>query len=220
MNSPVRSSADPTWERARDRILEASKAGSVIWDFDGVVADSEPVHAESYRRLLRRRQYEPEEHFFLPLIGHTEREIWEMLRSDGAPVDADVDELILERREAFLELALEALQPSWLVADLAGDFESVADCQLIVSNGDPTTIRTLLRAWHLDDLLLTPDNTESPTVTKRVLLEQLWASGSTVTIEDNGGYLARASAAGSFCVAVRHSTSPAEGITGDIEVQI
>lgn len=35
------------WSSDRKRILQASRNAIAIWDFDGVVADTEPLHTES-----------------------------------------------------------------------------------------------------------------------------------------------------------------------------
>lgn len=208
-----------TWSKASDRasVVKAGVNATIIWDFDGVVADTEPVHAESYRILLEHRGYEVEEDFFLALIGHTEREIWAMLANDGAPV-TDVNHLIDERRELVLELAIDVLQPSWLASDLMGYLTSVAKRQVILSNGDYRTIKTLLDCWNLADFVEIPQ--QGAVGEKADLLANFLESGDCLTIEDNAHYLQMAMDAGSFCVGVLHSMSQSSSLPAHVIVSI
>lgn len=226
MSKVFRTPGEPGWPGQRKQILTAAEGGTVIWDFDGVIADTEPVHAQSYRILLERRGYEPEDNFFLRLIGNPETRIWDMLREPGVPVPEDTQELIAERRDVFLEMALAELQPSWIVTDLAARLADVANRQIIVSNGDRRTISRLLQTWNLDVYIGWPPPIDGGRLKpgfggdKTSLLHTLMQEGPTVVFEDNAGYLTQAREGGSYCVGVRHGMSPSDGIRGDVNVEI
>ena len=222
MINPIASPTDPRWSSALSAILSAAEGATVVWDFDGVIADSEPVHAQSYRVLLMRRGFKADDDFFAPLIGHTEREIWRMLHESGAPVDTDVDALVAERRKAFLCLAAESLSPSWLAAELVPRIAQLGVSQHVVSNGDPVTIRTMLDRWGLGETLLVPNvgDGRAPVTGKRERLEAMLRAGPAILIEDNADYLALGRSAGGFCIAVYHGMSSEASLHGDVEVVI
>ena len=55
-------------------------ASSVVWDFDGVVADTEPVQAAAYEATLERFSIQPERRWFNNWVGTPEHRIWAGLR--------------------------------------------------------------------------------------------------------------------------------------------
>lgn len=100
-----------------ERMLPKVSAANIIWDFDGVVAHSEPMHEQSYVVLGQRRSHKLAEDYFAPLVGHTERWIWDRLIAAGFPAkNAEIEALLAERAEVVAALAGESLDPSWLAA--------------------------------------------------------------------------------------------------------
>jgi beta-phosphoglucomutase-like phosphatase (HAD superfamily) len=71
--------------RLAERVLHEAAGARVIWDFDGVVGHTEPLHEASYRDLAERRNYRFGPGFFGDLVGHTEQWIWERVISEGFP---------------------------------------------------------------------------------------------------------------------------------------
>jgi len=214
--SPIESSSDPRWPAALEGLLAVATGAVVVWDFDGVIADTEPVHAESYRVLLERRGLVPGDGFFEPMVGHPEPEIWTMLAQAGLATDDSLSELISERRRVVLELSRQRLRPSWVATETIPALASVARDQRVVSAGDPATITELLALWELDRWLAFEPGAGS----KRERLEALWATGPSVTVEDSPTYLCLAKAAGSYCVAVRHALVMSQFPEADIELGI
>ena len=70
--------------------LEAAlrAADTVVFDFDGVLADSEPLHLRSYRELMVADGGGIDEETFRGLIGRKEREIWPAVAGPGRDVDS------------------------------------------------------------------------------------------------------------------------------------
>lgn len=186
-----------------DLLLGAAENANVIWDFDGVVANSEPLQAESYRILLERMGNSPRDDFFIDCVGNPEPRIWQMLNQAGYRIEGAVDALISDRRDVYLRLAAEQLQPSWVAQLLPSLFAPLANAQYVISAGDPFAIERLLRRWGLDQHL----DYRAPVGTKREQLVRVWDSGPSMTIEDNLGYLELAAAAGSFPVRIVHEMS-------------
>jgi len=225
MSHFIASPSDPMWPRERDRLVANCVDRTVIWDFDCVVADTEPLQEKSYRELLKDRGYDQTNDLFSDLIGHTESEIWEVLRSRGFSISETNDQLIRERRNVFLRLAIATLTPSWLALDLLPTLASVASRQLVVSNGDPETIRVLLEEWRLSAYFeplqyYNPDLPVPAQQPKQERLEELLSAGRSVMFEDNSSYLEQARKLGAFCVAVRHSMSTDIEMSGNVDVSI
>jgi beta-phosphoglucomutase-like phosphatase (HAD superfamily) len=213
----VASVGDSRWTNFKECLLGAATDALVIWDFDGVVADSEPLHAESYRALLAEAGHHVPEDFFVKYIGNTESEIWQQLAQDGFAVDASTESLSSRRQHVFRSLARGSLRPSWLAAEMVPLFNELGVAQTIVSNGDPGTIAALLDEWDLRlDLDHRPTSADGRMLDKSDRLRQLVCGHRSVTIEDNPGYLAIASAAGSFTVAVVHPLAPLDAVVSDL----
>lgn len=203
---------------ARHSASEIRAPFRVLWDFDGVVADTEPLHDQTYRELARRRSHHLEPGYFDELVGRTEQSIWARLIELGFPAQFDdVDALMQERQEAYLQLALETLQPTWVATSMVAHFAARGAEQLIVSNGDPQSIARLLRKWRLDDSLTIARRT--PSEDKMELLRRLCVP-PVIVIEDNGRFLEAARQAGAVTVAVQNSFNASQELQADIVVSI
>jgi beta-phosphoglucomutase-like phosphatase (HAD superfamily) len=187
---------------------------AVVWDFDGVLADTEPLHAESYRAMLEDRGFAVAPDFFGELVGHTELWIWDRLAELNPTLGEGTRELLVEeRRGRFLEAALAALTPSWIATALVPRFADVAAGQTVVSNGDPDVIATLLEAWGLADRIAVARRAEGED--KRSLLAARCA-GPALVLEDSGDYLALARSLGAATIGVVHEYNRGRGIDADL----
>jgi beta-phosphoglucomutase-like phosphatase (HAD superfamily) len=207
-----------TWHYPSDReaVLNAAAGACVVWDFDGVIADNEPLQAESFRILLTSRGHIPEPGFFTPMMGHTEPRIWEMLAETGAPA-GDIPATIVERRNLYRQLAMESLEPSWLAAEMMPAIARVATRQVVLSNGDFETNGALLKLWGLDRYV---EQIQKPSGQSKAALLPSLLEGRSISVEDNAGYLNTARDLGAFCVGVLHSQSRAEPMRAHVTVNL
>jgi len=72
---------------------------AIVFDMDGVIVDSEPVHCEIAIEVLRSFGGEPEEHEIYEFIGVTNRAMWSVLK-ERHKLDATLEEL-LERHQEY-----------------------------------------------------------------------------------------------------------------------
>lgn len=190
----------------------------VLWDFDGVIADTEPLHDQTYQELARRRSHTLERGYFDKLIGRTEQSIWVILIELGFPAELDdVDDLMRERQEAYLQLALETLHPTWVATTLVAHFATRGAEQFIVSNGDPDSQTRLLKKWRLDDSLTIARR--APGEDKVKTLVRLCVP-PVVVFEDNAGFLEVARQAGAMTVAVRNGYNVSQELDADVVLSI
>ncbi|MHA7264336.1 HAD family hydrolase [Arthrobacter sp. TMN-37] len=199
-------------------LLQKAAGSRVIWDFDGVVGHTEPLHEASYRELAERRRYGFAPDFFAELVGHTEQWIWERLISQGFPAAvSEVPDLHRERGEVVAAVALRSLEPSWLASRLMPELDGVADEQVVVSNGDPDLIAALLAGWNLQPFVTVARR--APGRDKEAIFRELCVP-PCVVLEDSDTYLALGQKLGAFTVGVRHSHNPRATLEADLTIHL
>ncbi len=194
--------------------LPLAAGRAVVWDFDGVLADTEPLHARSYRSMLQDRGLAVAPDFFQELVGSTELQIWDRLTELNPGLGEGTRNLLVEeRRSLFLQAALAELSPSWIVVALLPELAGVATSQTVVSNGDPDVIATLLDSWGLSDQLGVARRAEGED--KRSLVEEHCGRPALV-IEDSGKFLGLARSLGAATIGVVHQYNRGRGIDADL----
>lgn len=173
----------------------------VIWDFDGVIADTEPVQAHAYEVVLANHGVPVEPGWFNKYVGTPEPHIWSML-DDLHHLKTSNMGLAEERATVYAELTT-TLHPAWYVPTILElDTEHV-----IVSAGNHHQIVTLLNRWGLTDRFTTIRATGSPdTPPDEPKAERITATchAGTVLLEDSARYLHMATAAGAATIGVQH----------------
>jgi beta-phosphoglucomutase-like phosphatase (HAD superfamily) len=119
-----------------------------LWDFDGVICDSEPFQSAAYREVLLRRGIPPSAGFFEGFVGMTELEIWDELRRVYGISDAPGD-LVRERREVLRPRLIRDARPNWFVRPALDTLARLGSRSVIVTSGDVEVIDPYLTAWSL-----------------------------------------------------------------------
>jgi DNA-binding LacI/PurR family transcriptional regulator/beta-phosphoglucomutase-like phosphatase (HAD superfamily) len=176
-----------------------------IWDFDGVVCDSEPWQAESYRTVLIRRGVGTRADFFAGYVGLTEPEIWDRIVAEYG-VTADRRDLARERIEVIRQALLRDAPPNWFVRPAHDVLRATATRSIIVSSGNLSLIEAYLAAWSLDHLFDAVSGIGPKAIPKKQRMMELLASarGRVLLFEDVDSYLAVGSAHGAVAVGVSH----------------
>lgn len=76
---------------------------AVLFDMDGLIVDTEPIHFAAFREYMRRHGVELPESVMSELIGYTEQDNLRDLKAKYG-IAASLEEMIAERREIYLEL--------------------------------------------------------------------------------------------------------------------
>ncbi|MFT4221239.1 MAG: hypothetical protein QM611_12105 [Microbacterium sp.] len=204
------------------QIARAVEPGAhIVWDFDGVIADTEPLHGATYAAMAEARGMPLEPDFFLAQVGKTEPAIWADLVRDGFPAGAaSVAALTAERLALFRARAGSELRPSGLAGSLMPLAARRGARQHVVSNGDPDLIDELLAAWALDGLASL--RRRRPGADKRALVAQLCRTSPRrpLVIEDNDSWLAFARECGALTVSVRHALNARQSLDADFRVDL
>lgn len=66
---------------------------AVIFDMDGVLIDSEPLHFEVDKMVLKKLNINEDEHYLERFVGYTNPAMWKIIKSEYS-IDKTVEELI------------------------------------------------------------------------------------------------------------------------------
>lgn len=94
--------------RADKEALQAKKA--IIFDMDGVIIDSEPLHEKASQTVFADFDVLLDDSVFAPFRGKTDRDIIEHLIEKHQIVHVTVEDLLGRKRDAYAEL-IDELQP-------------------------------------------------------------------------------------------------------------
>ena len=191
-----------------------------LWDFDGVICDSEPFQSAAYRDVLVRHGIRPSAGFFEGFIGRTELEIWhELIRAYGVTVAPD--DLVRERRGVLRPRLIRDARPNWFVRPAIDALTITGSRSVIVSSGDVAVIEPYLAAWSLASAFAPMSRRERSPSAKRARLIDLVASstGRVLLFEDVADYLTLGSSIGAVVIAVSHGLNRKTALGGDAIVE-
>lgn len=96
-------------ERTKDMENEKSVTKLVIFDMDGLMVDSEPLHYQAQDEVLKRRGLRMNMDVKRQTLGRSLKETVEVVK-DRFGLTEEVEELMAERQQCFLKLAYQELQ--------------------------------------------------------------------------------------------------------------
>ena len=194
---------------------------AIVFDFDGVLADSEPLHLAACQQVFASVGVElTREEYYAKYLGYDDETMFAVLgRERGWDLDAgQIAELIAEKARIFDAIIEErdVLFPGAAdcVARLAADFPLG-----IASGALRHEIELILRRARLDHHIRfivasgdTPNSKPSPDPYARAAELHGLPPSACVAIEDSRWGIESAKAAGLRCVAITH-TYPASALT-------
>jgi beta-phosphoglucomutase-like phosphatase (HAD superfamily) len=197
----------------------------LLWDFDGVIADTEPVQEYSYATVLSSFGIVPDPEFFSLLLGKSEPEIWaSLLEQHHLPVA--IRELIAMRADIYLPRAMLTIEPSRFVRPILEYCHLRGILNVIVSSGGFVNISRLLAHWRLRESFADIYCRESPyhndlaTKPERLRHAVECYLGPAAIIEDSQSVLDLARAMGLRSIGVRHDLNSGKKIDADFVINI
>jgi beta-phosphoglucomutase-like phosphatase (HAD superfamily) len=176
-----------------------------IWDFDGVIGDTEPIQAATYRRMLSDRNVIAQDNFFDDLAGRSEPEIWSALQSRYG-FQGDITALREERVELVTPLLSAQIAPNWFVRSGLQFLRRAGTPSVIVSSGNQEVIDHYLSTWHLgtffDEVNATSSTRSDPP--KRERLQKRLEGVHALLIEDSAEYIRFGSDLNATTIGVAH----------------
>jgi HAD superfamily hydrolase (TIGR01509 family) len=136
-----------TRQKAAKRMAERAVPQAVLWDMDGTLIDSEPLHERALEEALRSLGLEPPADLHERVLGVAAYPVYEMLR-DLSGLALPFDDWILRKYTRYFEGA-GTLEPRPGALEVFRDLQAAGVRQAIVSNSDRLIVDANLRAVGL-----------------------------------------------------------------------
>ena len=206
---------------------------AVIFDFDGIIVDTEPLHYKAFQEILVPLGLGYSWQHYLDLyMGFDDRDAFrEAFRAAGRPLpDQELKKLMEEKAKAFLDIVSTGVAPYpgvvELIRSISGNLPLALCSGALRSDIDP--ILAQLSLTDAFDCIVTAEEVtaskpdpESYRLALRRLQERFLAAGieagKSLAVEDTPAGIASAIGAGLNVLAVTNSY-PQERLTGAIRV--
>ncbi|HBR11586.1 MAG TPA: ABC transporter ATP-binding protein [Chryseobacterium sp.] len=188
---------------------------TVIFDMDGVIVDTEPLHKKAYYQHFGELGIEVDAELFSRFTGKSTRNVYQMIK-EIFKIDTDVEALIQRKRTIFYGLfdSDPALQLLDGVEDLVKNLHSANFQLILASSAAKSTINRVFKRFDLfpyfSHLVSGEDFPESKP-NPAIFIEAQRLSGnvktSCIIIEDSTNGILAANRADIFCVGYKSANS-------------
>lgn len=200
-------------KQEREVIMDKTKIKIIIFDMDGVVLDSEPLHEAARQRMFQKMQIMPIESFPSP-VGNSASGFWKQVLA-FCNLSGDPDALEIDQYRLVAELIEENhVEPSdgllevfhWAKSNGMKIALASSSSRVLVDE----TLR-LLKIQHYFDCTVAGDEIETkkpaPDVYLKVLEKTGFSADQAVAVEDSRSGTISAKKAGIYCYGYSNPTS-------------
>jgi len=188
---------------------------SVIFDMDGVIIDSEPIHKEIQTSLFKEFNIQITDEQYQSFIGRSSKNMWQEL-IQNYELDTTVEEVLaLDKKSYHQKLrAMPDLSPISGVDNLISALERKGLSLALASSSSMESIRLVLELFQLDTLFphkisgaTLPNSKPHPQIFEEAAKMVGYPPQNCVVIEDSRHGVAAAKAAGMFCIGFQNLNS-------------
>lgn len=181
---------------------------TVIFDMDGVIVDTEPVHRYAYFQHFAELNIDVTEEMFTSFTGNSTRNVFQRVKTIFN-LDADVEELILRKRTIFNDAFdhkedLELLEG---VEALIKELHQNGMQLILASSASKVTIDRVFRRFGLHDYFTHivsgedfPKSKPHPAIFEFAAALSVAPKENCIVIEDSTNGVIAAKAAGIYCI--------------------
>lgn len=194
---------------------------TVIFDMDGVIVDTEPVHRYAYFKQFDELNIAVTEEMYTSFTGFSTRNTFQKLK-EVFVIEQDVEDLIQRKRTIFNDAFdskadLELLEG---VENLIKDLHQNGMQLILASSASKVTIERVFRRFKLHDYFTHlvsgedfPKSKPHPAIFVHAASLSIASKENCIVIEDSTNGIKAAKAAGIFCVGYNSIHSEAQNLS-------
>ena len=181
---------------------------TVIFDMDGVIIDSEPVHHYAYNQLFKQLGIEISPELYASFTGNSTKNIFERLKVIYNLED-DVDTLVNAKRDLF-NAAFDSKEDLYLldgVENLIHDLHQNGMQMVLASSSAKVTIERIFKRFDLNQYFTHkvsgedfPKSKPHPAIFEQAAFLAQTPRENCIVIEDSTNGIIAANAAGIYCI--------------------
>jgi HAD superfamily hydrolase (TIGR01509 family) len=194
---------------------------TVIFDMDGVIVDTEPVHSYAYFQHFSELKIDVSKEMFTSFMGNSTRNTFQKLK-DMFPIEGEVEELIQRKRTLFND-AFDSKEDLYLiegVEKLIQDLHTNGMQLILASSAAKVTIERVFNRFGLhryfshivsgEDF---PNSKPHPEIFEYAASLSIAPKENCIVIEDSNNGVRAAKGAGIFCVGYNSANSKLQDLS-------